>query len=1190
MRVLLATGIYPPESGGPATYTKGLFEALRARGHSVQVIAYGETGRNDGVTRISRKGGPAIRYLRYVWKAFFLARRSDILYAQGPVSEGLPATIAAKLAGVPIYIKVVGDYAWEMASQKLNVKTQKFGLDEFLKTRHRGLIGLYERIERWTAKRARRVIVPSRYLKTVVEKWGVPSERVQVILNANEPLPETRERETERQAFDVAEKVVILTAVRAVPWKGVSELISWWKELPASHHLVVAGDGPELERWKTLAHELGVGDRVRFLGRINRQELARWYDAADAFVLNSGYEGYPHVVAEAASRGLPCIVSDQGGNPETRETFDDLVTVLPYLDESSWVNSLTRQSIRPTTYHLQPTPYSHDHMIDATEKVLSGIDHPMQTVMVSYDRDLLDPSSAAHARVASLSDGNHAVNIIVMQGRVFRNIVRGIRFARRLPGRTVITAQDPFAAGVVGYCISRWTNAPLEIQEHGDFFSGYWTRESWRNRLLSCVGRFILKRAERVRVVSERVKDHLIRIGVPADRIDVIPVAMYLSGLLSLPMRPFPEIPLLVAPCRFVPQKGLSTLLRAAAILHSRGIRFSLELIGSGPLDGSLRAFMEANKLTEVVRILPWENPHDIWSRADLFVLSSNYEGFGRTIAEAMAAGVPVVTTDVGCVGSLFRPHIDGRVVQPGDAVGLAAAIEEHVRETDRRDWMRTQARERARSFPSQAAFHNKQRQGWKNLLQPTTYNLQPRFDLWVGAFVLFSIASRAASAILFHKSLMNREWGIYKLVIHWFEGFGYSYARELGCASAYRSPGYLFFLTGLYSIFRPENTLAQAIVQNIFVVLTLWLTYLVGARLVGKRAGLVAGFLMAAYPYTFYHYTQYYHTFLSSFFLLLIVWFVLRLAESKRWRNAIGAGLSIGALAYVQGTILIATPFIVAWLLWKWWPDWKRTLIAAVIMAVCSAGLIAPWTYRNWTELHTFVPLTTDLGFGLFKANSENIYELTKRGYPQEVVDFDETSSTNPFYWRARLRPEIEDELKRDGVFRESKFWTEWHALEPAFETNTCAELGPNTEVEQNRYWTDKATSWITEHWFEQGWKLQLLKIKTFWQPALFPSVKTGAPWSFADNPIKVWLARNAMTVASSIVIFGGWIGIAFALRRRDKNVWLSLIVIGAYTLLHSFFAGYTKYRIPLDHLMAAYAGWTIVALWDSLRHKRRL
>jgi 4-amino-4-deoxy-L-arabinose transferase-like glycosyltransferase len=486
-------------------------------------------------------------------------------------------------------------------------------------------------------------------------------------------------------------------------------------------------------------------------------------------------------------------------------------------------------------------------------------------------------------------------------------------------------------------------------------------------------------------------------------------------------------------------------------------------------------------------------------------------------------------------------------------------------------------AYERAEVFSSAKALHEKQRAGWRLILNQIL-EVRPRFDLWVLAFVLFALATRLASAFLFHNGLVNREWGFYTLVEHWFQGYGYSYATELGCPSAYRSPGFLFFLTALYSVIRPENTLAQALIQNLIAWLALILVYIVGKRFVGKKAALLGGLMMACYPYTFYHFTQYYHTFLSTFLILFLVWTLLRLKENKKISTAVLAGASIGALAYIQGTILPAAPFIVAWLLWMWWPDWKRTVIVAVIMAVVSAGTIAPWTYRNWQAFHAFVPLTTDLGHAFFKANNEYIYELTKRGYPMEYVDVVTVSSTNSLYKQYRMPAELEMSFRADGVFHESVSWTEWHPKEPVGKLATCAERGSLNEAQFSAYWSGHAQDWLLKNFWTEGWKLPLQKFKTFWQPGLFPSVKTGAAWSFAGSPIKVFLARSAVWLSTLIVVWLGLLGLVTAIRRQKKEAVLIAILVLVYSLMHSLFAGYTKYRIPVDHLLAPFAGYVVL------------
>ncbi|MFH1620603.1 MAG: glycosyltransferase family 4 protein [Patescibacteria group bacterium] len=342
MKVLLATGIYPPEIGGPASFSCDLARELKRRGQEPTVICYGDekTQTGDGwpVIVVRRSGGPLVRYARYAWNVYRAARKSDIVFLQGPVSEGLPGTIGAWLARKPVVMKIVGDYAWEIYRQQSPSNLEL--LDEFVQKSHAGFVGWLERIERRTTKRARHVITPSRYLKKIAEAWGTAPEKINVICNTIPPLPPTPVRDELRAMSGLAEKKIILTVVRAVPWKHGDFLCETLVRLPDEYRLVIVGDGPSLPDWKRRAEELDVSSRVIFTGKLGREKVAEWYAVADIFALPSGYEGFPHVVAEAASVGLPSLVSDKGGNPETKELFPQHVTVLPYLDTDAWVKAL----------------------------------------------------------------------------------------------------------------------------------------------------------------------------------------------------------------------------------------------------------------------------------------------------------------------------------------------------------------------------------------------------------------------------------------------------------------------------------------------------------------------------------------------------------------------------------------------------------------------------------------------------------------------------------------------------------------------------------------------------------------------------------------------------------------------------------------------------------------------------------
>lgn len=360
MKILLATGIYPPDAGGPATYTRALARAIASSGeHQAEVVAYGDmdgVDEKDGyrVERVGRNHDVLTRYWNFFLATYQRAKTSDVVYLQGPVSEGFPGTLAAMLAGKPTVMKIVGDYAWEIYMQSDEILARSRGgargarseqgvelLDEFLTRGHDGKIGWIERIERWTAKRAKKIIVPSAYLKTVVTTWGVPSESIQVIYNGVEPLDQGRDREQARSAFGITDKRVLLTVIRAVPWKGGDFIISLLPDLPPDIIFAIAGDGPSLEAWKEEATRLQVSDRVRFLGKLDRVELAEWYRAADLFVLASGYEGFSHVAIEAGIVGLPMYLSDRDGNKEMETMFPTQVKVLSYKDRGVWIEALT---------------------------------------------------------------------------------------------------------------------------------------------------------------------------------------------------------------------------------------------------------------------------------------------------------------------------------------------------------------------------------------------------------------------------------------------------------------------------------------------------------------------------------------------------------------------------------------------------------------------------------------------------------------------------------------------------------------------------------------------------------------------------------------------------------------------------------------------------------------------------------
>lgn len=327
MRILIATGVFAPDIGGPATYSKLLADELPRRGIDVSVLSF----------RSVRHLPKAVRHLAYFLKALRASVRADMVFAQDPVSVGLPALCAAKMLRKRFILKVVGDYAWEQYQNKMQNEKSKMqsdsvkikNIDEFQKERFDFVTEMRRKIQKFVANNAEKVIVPSAYLKMIIAQWGVPSEKIQVIYNACEAPTVLESKDEARKAFGLKGKVIVSIG-RLVPWKGFWGLIDIMPKLLTDIPdlvLVVVGDGPQRHELEKHAEGLGIDGHVIFTGRAERENVWRYLRAADVFVLNTAYEGFSHQILEAMALGTPIITTAVGGNVEVIDNGENGVLV-----------------------------------------------------------------------------------------------------------------------------------------------------------------------------------------------------------------------------------------------------------------------------------------------------------------------------------------------------------------------------------------------------------------------------------------------------------------------------------------------------------------------------------------------------------------------------------------------------------------------------------------------------------------------------------------------------------------------------------------------------------------------------------------------------------------------------------------------------------------------------------------------
>jgi len=396
LRILVTTGIFPPDIGGPATYVPGMAEALASRGHEVTVVAPQErlvpcpiANPSYRLVRFQRA-----HYLRYA--NFFVelgcalvtilreARACDVLFVNG---LGLPAVLASRLAGKPMVVKVVGDGAWELAHAR---GWTTLDLDEF-----QGVRDWWVRLLRWwyhqAASRAQAVIVPSRYLARVVERWGVPASRVHVVYNATDvlirfdppaPQPDVLIRDGLSLGLGLEpyfnRGLRLVTVGRLVPHKCVDGIIAALGRMEDAT-LVIVGDGPHRQPLQALVQRLALTDRVFLVGRLSQEKvwglLARY---ADVLVLNSIYEGLPHILLEAATFGVPVVATAVGGTPEIVQDGEtgllipphspgDLLAALQYLQADPDLRHRLATGARRSMVR-----FSFERMVEETERVLAG--------------------------------------------------------------------------------------------------------------------------------------------------------------------------------------------------------------------------------------------------------------------------------------------------------------------------------------------------------------------------------------------------------------------------------------------------------------------------------------------------------------------------------------------------------------------------------------------------------------------------------------------------------------------------------------------------------------------------------------------------------------------------------------------------------------------------------------------------
>lgn len=319
MKICITSPIFPPDLGGPSIYVPSLARYLASQGHQVKVIAFCDTEDHNGypfeVITIPRCWLP-FRYLKSFWKVFRMAREDDLIYINEHLA--LLVALAGRILGKAMVIRICVDGTWEI-SHRLGWHDDN--ITDYVKKRYGFKVWFARRLQLLWWSWVKYIIAPSKFLEKIALGYGVPSQKLRQISNAYhgpEEVDLTREEARKRLGIEGDAKV-LLTICRLMIWKGVDGIIRALKGLPENHKLYVVGDGDQREIWEKLAMELGLEDRVKFMGNVPYDLVPAYLKAADVFVLNSDYEGLSHTLLEVMWIGVPAVVTGVCGNPELIE-------------------------------------------------------------------------------------------------------------------------------------------------------------------------------------------------------------------------------------------------------------------------------------------------------------------------------------------------------------------------------------------------------------------------------------------------------------------------------------------------------------------------------------------------------------------------------------------------------------------------------------------------------------------------------------------------------------------------------------------------------------------------------------------------------------------------------------------------------------------------------------------------------
>jgi glycosyltransferase involved in cell wall biosynthesis len=739
--LLLGMGWFPDQAGGLNRYFADLYRALETDGLRPRAVVLGPV--SDAPERVAApaiSGDPLLQRLRrYARAARAVAPDIDVVDVHFALYGLVP--ILTSLRSKPLLVHFQGPWADESTAAG-----ERSGIRVWAK----------RRLERAVYGRARELVTLSfAFKRLLVERYRVSPWRVHVIppgVDLERFSPGVRDEA--RKALGLPPHLPIgVTIRRLLPRMGIYVLLDAWARLSEHRHdacLVVVGDGPERPALERRAAQLGLTDRVRFVGRVDDEDLPTFYRAADVSLVPSlSLEGFGLVVLESLACGTPVIVTDAGGLPETVAGLDSSL-VVPAGNPDALATRLEGafshdrplpdpQACRSFAQDFSLAEVASRHRALYAQAVNPGTRDKLRVVYLDHCAQLsggelallrllpaLEPEVEPHVilgeegpLVEHLTRAGISTEVLPLAptaGKLRRDRIRmgalpaasvftaaaySIRLARRLHRLAPdLVHTNSLKSALYGGVASRLAGRPVVWHVRDRIAPDYLPSPAVK-----------LVRAAALRVPNALIANSqttLETLGDAARLATVVPSPIVIHDPLwrvATVKRVAGTSLLFGVAGRIAPWKGQHVFLEAFAQAFrdsdAKAVIIGAPLFGEEDYKRELERLASELRLDGRVEFRGFrEDMASELAHLEVLVHSSVIpEPFGQVVTEAMSVGLPVVAADAGGPAEVIEHGVNGLLYPPGDVEGLASALRTLAADASLRKRLGDAGRDSARAF-----------------------------------------------------------------------------------------------------------------------------------------------------------------------------------------------------------------------------------------------------------------------------------------------------------------------------------------------------------------------------------------------------------------------------------------------------------------------------------------------------------